>query len=156
LLTPPAFTLPEPVGRWVRDRHQAVLITIRSDGAPQSSNVVFAADGERFLVSVTADRAKTVNLRRDPRAVLHVLGPAFGSYASIRVAADVGAPSGAPGDAVGVRLLEVYERITGAAHPDPEEFYRAMVDERRLLLTLTPVASTGWGLPSGSAVATSR
>jgi PPOX class probable F420-dependent enzyme len=139
--------LPERIGRWVRDRHQAVLVTLRSDGCPQSSNVVFAFDDGQFRVSVTTDRAKTRNLRRDSRAALHILGPAFGSYASIRVAAAVGPQSCAPGDAVGVRLLEVYERITGAPHRDPEEFFRAMVDERRLLLTLRPVSLTGWGLP---------
>jgi PPOX class probable F420-dependent enzyme len=141
------FVLPEPVRRWIRDRRQAILITIRSDGSPQSSNVVFASDGGRFLVSVTADRAKTTNLRRDPRAVLHVPVPTFGSYAAVRVAAEVGARSCAPGDAVGVQLLDVYQRIAAAPHPDPEEFFRAMVDERRLLLTLTAVSYVGWGLP---------
>jgi hypothetical protein len=41
----------------------------------------------------------------------------------------------------------VYEQIAGAAHRDPEAFFRAMVDERRLLLTLSPVSFTGWGPP---------
>ncbi|MBO3750014.1 PPOX class F420-dependent oxidoreductase [Streptosporangiaceae bacterium NEAU-GS5] len=139
--------MPERIGRWVGDRHQAVLITLRSDGSPQSSNVLFAFDGGRFRVSVTADRAKTRNLRRDTRAVLHILGTEFGSYISIGVVAAVGPQSMAPGDAAGVQLLDVYERIRGTPHPDPDEFFRAMVDERRLLLTLSPVSSTSWGLP---------
>jgi PPOX class probable F420-dependent enzyme len=93
--------LPAPIRRWVRDRHQAVLITVRSDGSPQSSDVVVAFDGARFRVSVTADRAKTRNVRRDRRAVLHILGPVFGSYASVRAVASVGAQSFTPGDPVG-------------------------------------------------------
>lgn len=138
--------LPEPIRRWARSRHQAVLITVRADGSPQSSNVACTFDGDVFRVSVTDDRAKTRNLRRDPRGVLHILGSAFGSYASVSVTATVGPLSRTPGDQAGVELLEVYEQIAGA-HPDHREFYQAMVDERRLLLVLRPVAFSGWGLP---------
>ena len=138
--------LPEPIRRWARSRHQAVLITIRSDGSPQSSNVAFTFDGDVFRVSVTDDRAKTRNLRRDPRGVLHILGSAFGSYASVSVTAALGPLSRTPGDQAGVELLQAYEQIAGA-HPDRREFFQAMVDERRLLLILRPVAFSGWGLP---------
>ena len=49
-----------------------VLVTLRRDGRPQTSNVVYAVRGSQVLVSVTEDRAKTRNLRRAPRADLHV------------------------------------------------------------------------------------
>ena len=118
------------------DRHQAVLVTLRRDGSPQSSNVVFAfADGVA-RVSVTADRAKTRNLQRDPRAVLHVLGDDFWSYGAFPATASFSDVTTEPGDEVGRELLEVYEAITGAPHPDPDEFFAAMVEERRLVLRL--------------------
>lgn len=37
-----------------------------------------------------------------------------------------------------------YEGARGEPHPDPREFYAAMVAERRLLLTLHPLSATGW------------
>jgi PPOX class probable F420-dependent enzyme len=49
---------------------QGILITLKQDGRPQSSVVGHAFDpATRTLrISVTDDRAKTRNLRRDPRA----------------------------------------------------------------------------------------
>ena len=55
--------------------HVGVLATLKRDGRPQLSNVGYVfADGV-IRVSVTDGRAKTANLRRDPRATFHVSGP---------------------------------------------------------------------------------
>jgi PPOX class probable F420-dependent enzyme len=132
---------------WLADRHHGVLVTLRSDRSPQSSNVAFAVEEGVALVSVTDDRAKTRNLRRDPRGVLHVTGDSFWVYASVRVTADVGPVSAAPGDAVGRELLRLYERISGTAHPDQQEFFEAMVAEKRLVLRLELLSAVGQGLP---------
>ena len=69
---------------------------------------------------MTDDRAKTRNLRRDPRGVLHVLGDSFWGYASIAVRAAPGEVTTEPGDASGQALLRLYEQISGGPHPDPE------------------------------------
>jgi PPOX class probable F420-dependent enzyme len=132
---------------WLAERHQAVLVTLRADGSPQSSNLSYALVDGLAKVSLTEDRAKTRNLRRDPRAVLHVLGDSFWQYQSVRATAELSPVTTTPGDAVGRELLEVYEAIAGQPHPDPQEFFQAMVDERRLVLTLTPISSVGFGLP---------
>ncbi len=131
---------------WLIGRTRAVLITTRADGSPQSSNVLAAFDGTAFRVSVTADRAKTRNLARDPRAVVHVLGDDFWAYASASCEATLGAVTTAPGDDAGRALLETYEAIRGERHDNPDEFFAAMVGERRLVLTLTPhrVVGSGW------------
>ena len=131
---------------WLTGRTRVVLITIRADGSPQSSNVLAAFDGTSYRVSVTADRAKTRNLARDPRAVVHVVGDDFWSFASVSCRATLGAVTTTPGDEAGRALLETYEAITGERHADPDEFFAAMVDERRLVLTLTPtgVVGSGW------------
>ena len=125
-----------------------VLATIKSDGRPQVSNVGYSYDPESQLirVSVTADRAKTRNLARDPRAVVHVVGDDFWSYASVSCHATLGEVTTTPGDEAGRALLETYEAITGERHADPDEFFAAMVDEHRLVLTLTAtgVAGSGW------------
>lgn len=130
---------------WLRTRHQVVLVTLRSDGSPQSSNVAADFDGTAFRVSVTDGRAKTRNLRRDPRAVVHVLGPNFWSYASVACTAELGPITTSPGDAAGRELLDLYNRLSPTAHPDADEFFRAMVDEQRLVLTLRADSITGQG-----------
>ncbi len=45
-----------------------VLVTLLRNGRPQTSNVVYAVRDGKVRVSLTQDRAKTWNLRRDPRA----------------------------------------------------------------------------------------
>jgi len=127
---------------WLAGRHQAVLVTLRADGSPQTSNVAFAVLDGVAKVSVTDGRAKTANLRRDPRAVLHVLGDSFWQYASVRVTAELTPVSTVAGDEVGQELLQVYEAASGSTHPDPAEFFEAMVTDKRLVLRLTPISAT--------------
>jgi PPOX class probable F420-dependent enzyme len=131
---------------WLAGRHQAVLVTLRKDGSPQTANVMYALLDGLACVSVTADRAKTHNLRRDPRAVLHVLGDSFWQYASVTVTAELTDVSREPGDAVGQELLRVYESASGGPHPDPDDFFRSMVDDRRLVLRLRPESAAVMGL----------
>lgn len=131
---------------WLAPRHQAVLITLRADGSAQSSNVVTAFDGDVFRVSVTAGRAKTRNLARDPRAVVHVLGDNFWGYASVRCSAHLGQVSAQAGDGPGQDLLRLYDDISSAPHPNPQEFFDSQVAEQRLLLSLTAesISGAGW------------
>jgi PPOX class probable F420-dependent enzyme len=131
---------------WLKGRTRVVLVTLRADGSPQSSNVLAAFDGTAFRVSVTADRAKTRNLARDPRAIVHVVGDDFWSYASVSCTASLGEITATPGDEAGRALLETYEAITGETHGDPDDFFAAMVAEHRLVLTLVPtgVVGSGW------------
>ncbi len=69
----------------VAARHQGVLATVKKDGRPQLSNVLYAWDPEEGVarVSVTADRAKTRNAARDPRVSLHVSAEDFAGYAVV-------------------------------------------------------------------------
>jgi PPOX class probable F420-dependent enzyme len=56
------------------DGRSGVLVTLKRDGRPQLSNVShhYYPDERVVRISVTDDRAKTRNLRRDPRASYHV------------------------------------------------------------------------------------
>jgi PPOX class probable F420-dependent enzyme len=131
---------------WLKKHHTAVLVTIRRDGSPQTSNVAIGFNGTEAHVSVTAERAKTRNLQRDPRGVLHVLGDNFGQYASLAVDAVVGPVSVEPGDQAGIDLLALYESVSAKPHPDPDEFFAAMVTDHRLLLRLIPRSGRVWGI----------
>jgi PPOX class probable F420-dependent enzyme len=59
---------------FVRTRHRLILLTTRADGRPQLSPVSGGVDAEgRIVISTYPDRAKAVNLRRDPAASVMVL-----------------------------------------------------------------------------------
>src|SRR5579872_3352642 len=66
---------------FVQERDRGVLVALRRDGRPQLSNILYVAGaGHTVRVSVTDDRMKTRNLRRDPRASLYVTRDDFYAY----------------------------------------------------------------------------
>jgi PPOX class probable F420-dependent enzyme len=124
---------------FLAERHWGVLATIKtSDGRPQLSNVGYALVDGRIRVSVTADRAKTANARRDPRVSLHVTSDDFWTYVVAEGDAELSPVARTPGDDTTVALLRLYEAVSGDAHPDPDEFHQAMVSEGRLELSFRP------------------
>lgn len=120
----------------------ATLITLRKDGRAQSSDIVFAVDGNVIKISVTHDRAKTRNLLRDNRAVFHLSDPGSWSYLSIDVRADVSPVATAADDSTVDQLVEVYRAVAGE-HDDWDDFRASMVSEGRCVITLTPQSVTG-------------
>lgn len=128
---------PDEARSFLAERHAGVLVTLKRDGRPQLSNVVYALLGGRVRVSVTDGRAKVANLRRDPRVSLHVTSDDFWRYVVVEGQAALSPVATRPGDETCRRLLELYEHVRGA-HPDPAEFHDAMVAERRLELSFAP------------------
>ena len=128
---------------WAAEHRLGVLITIRSDGRPQSSDIVYTVSDGAFVISVTAGRAKTANLRRDPRAVLHISDEKAWSYVSLDGTVELSPTTTSPGDATSDALVDYYERVAGGPHPDWDEYRRAMIDERRLIARFTPTSAAG-------------
>lgn len=122
-----------------------VLVTLKRDGRPQLSNVGYLYDpaARSVLISLTDARAKTRNLRRDPRASFYVTTPDFGAYVVGEGDAELGPVTQAPDDAVADQLVEHYRALRGE-HPDWAEFRAAMVAEKRLLLKVTLTHAYGW------------
>jgi len=122
------------------------LATIKQDGWPQLSNVSYHYDraNRTIRVSVTDGRAKTKNLRRDPRASFHVTGSDGWSYAVAEGTVTLSDVTREPGDAASDELVDVFRHIAGE-HPDWQEYRQAMIDERRLVLRL-PVTRV-YGMP---------
>lgn len=123
-------------------RRNAVLTTLRSDGRPQQSVVFFGADGARFTVSVTDDRAKTRNLRRDPRAAIYIAGDDPFTWVSLDGTVELSPVAASPDDQVVDRLVEYY-RLGNGEHEDWDAYRRAMVDDRRLVATFVATSATG-------------
>jgi PPOX class probable F420-dependent enzyme len=120
----------------------AVLITLRRDGRAQSSDIVYVVEGDTIRISVTDDRAKTRNLRRDNRAVLHFTDPASWSYLSIDALAEVSPVAASPDDATVDALVDLYRGIAGD-HDDWDAYRAAMVADGRCIVTLHPQSVTG-------------
>ena len=128
---------------WVAEKTHGILITIRRDGRAQSSDISFTLKDGKCCISATASRAKTRNLLRDDRAVLHVTSPKTWSYISFDGTVEVTSPAQSKNDEVNQELAEIYQRILGEEHPNWEEFQQAMINDGRLVLRFVPQSAVG-------------
>jgi PPOX class probable F420-dependent enzyme len=123
---------------FIRPRHHMVLTTFRADGSLQSSPVTGGVDEEgRIVISSYPRRAKSANVRREPRASVVVLSDEFnGAYVQVDGDAEVIALPEA------VEPLVDYFRAISGEHPNWDEYRQAMVDQGKCLIRVTP---THWG-----------
>lgn len=117
------------------DHRRGVLLTIKANGLPHASNILYATIDGAVHISVTDDRVKTRNARRDPRGALHVASDDFWGWVVLEGALRLTEVTTDPEDATARTLRQVYEAIAGP-HPDWDEFNQAMIAERRLVLSI--------------------
>ena len=128
---------------FARTTRESVLVTIRGNGRPQLSNVWHhVGDDGRIRVSIMASRAKYTNLAREPWAAFHVTRPDFNAYVVIEGEVALTPVVAAPDDATADALVAHYRTIAGE-HDDWADFRRAQVDQRRVLVSLTPTRAYG-------------
>jgi PPOX class probable F420-dependent enzyme len=133
---------------FVRARKQGVLTTIRANGRPQLSNIMYVpGDGNTLHISITDTRAKTVNMRRDPRVSLYVLGDNFYQYVVLEAQAELTPVAADPHDDTVDQLVAYYKTGNGE-HPDWDEYRATMVADGRLILTLHPERAYGMVMAS--------
>ena len=136
---------PDQAARIVRAREfvaansRGVLTTYRRDGQAQMSPVTVGIDAEgRVAISVTEDRAKTKNARRDPRVALCVfLDGFYGPWVQVEGLAEF-----ADGPDRIDALVDYYRTLSGE-HPDWGEYRAAMVRDRRVLLRFAILRAAG-------------
>src|SRR6476661_8100334 len=121
----------------IAGQRQGVLVTLRKDGWPQLSNVNYAwyPEEQTIRVSTTDDRAKTGNMRRDPRVSFHVTSGDFWSYVVVDGHAELSEVARDPHDAAVEELVDLYRAVQGD-HPDWDDYRAAMVRDRRLVVRL--------------------
>jgi PPOX class probable F420-dependent enzyme len=131
--------------RFLAERHRAILVTTRDDGAPQLSPVTAGVDAAgRVVVSTYPSRAKVANLRRRPDAHALFLSDDWdGPWVQVSGAAEV---LDLP-DAI-EPLVDYYRSIAGE-HPDWDEYRHAMRRQGKCLVRLTidrwgPLATGGF------------
>jgi PPOX class probable F420-dependent enzyme len=132
----------------VASQHLGTLATLKRDGRPQLSNVSYTYDDSTGLVrmSLTGDRAKVKNLRRDPRASMLVQTQGGWIYGVVEGDMELSDVTTDPHDAAAEELVDVYRAVAGKEHPDWDEYRAAMIEQGRLVATLT--VTHGYGLPS--------
>ena len=125
---------------FVRTRHHLVLATTRADGRPQLSPVTGGVDAAgRIVIATYPDRAKAVNLRRNPAASVMVLSEEWNdAWVQVDGTAEV---LDMPSEEALEGLVEYFRCISGE-HPDWDEYRDAMRRQQKSLLRITP---TSWG-----------
>ena len=114
-----------------------VLATIKKNGLPQLSPITpyYDQEASTIYVSMTEGRAKTANLRRDPRAALEVTSGDGWSWATAEGTVTLIGPGTDP-DGPEVQALVDYYRAAAGEHPDWAEYRAVMVADRRVLMAL--------------------
>ena len=125
---------------FARTRHHLTLVTTRRDGRPQLSPVTGGVDeAGRIVISTYPDRAKAVNLRRNPAVSVLVHSDEWnGPWVQVDGTAEVlDMPSAEAEDG----LVEYFRCISGE-HPDWDDYREAM---RRQGKSLIRIAVESWG-----------
>jgi uncharacterized protein len=117
---------------YIKRNHRAVLATMKKDGRPQMSNISYLLDDDgKIKISTTNDRFKAINIKRDGRVSLLVLGENFYEYIVVEGTGTV-SEEGQLAD-----LRHLYERIAGKPHPNWEEYDQAMLNDHRVILSIS-------------------
>ncbi|MFT4127725.1 MAG: PPOX class F420-dependent oxidoreductase [Gordonia sp. (in: high G+C Gram-positive bacteria)] len=121
----------------IADTTIGVLATLKSNGLPQLSPVtaVYDRTADVIYISMTADRAKTKNLRRDPRAAIEYTSPDGYTWATAEGSVTLTGPA-TDSNGPEVDALVEYYRLGAGEHPDWAEYREVMVTDRRVLAAL--------------------
>ena len=123
-------------------RRNGVLATQKRDGRPQLSNITYGVVDGEIVISITAGRAKYVNIQRNPQASLYVTREDFWAYVVIEGDAELTAVATKTDDP-GVEALVDYYRALAGEHPDWDDYRRVMVADKRVLVRLKPTHAYG-------------
>ena len=118
---------------FIRRNHRTILATRRADGQPQMTPVLAVVDEDgTLMISSWETAVKTRNLRRDGRAWLCVLTDAFfGEWVQAEGTVEVESLPGA------MDALVRYYRTGFGEHDDWDDYRRAMVRDKRVILRVT-------------------
>jgi PPOX class probable F420-dependent enzyme len=128
---------------FIKARKNGVLTTLRANGRPQLSNIFYVSgDDDVLRISITDSRAKTANMRRDPRVSLYVPGDNFFQYVVLETAAELTPVAADPHDDT-VEQLVAYYRAGNGEHENWDDYRATMVADGRLILSLRPERAYG-------------
>ena len=125
----------EDLWRLITDGRDGIVATVNADGTPHLSNIYYLSDpaSPTIRFSTTTDRTKGRNLRRDPRAALHVSGADFLHFAVAQGGVTL-AIAREPGDAAIDELFEVHSAL--GVLSDRSGFDEEMLADHRMIVRL--------------------
>ena len=121
---------------FIRNNHQAAMITIGRDGQPKVARMGVALVEGKLWSSGTNDRVRTKRLRRDPRCTLFIFDTAF-SWLALETTVTI--LDGPESPAQSVQLFRVMQdKPTGplswfGGELEEEQFRTTMVEEGRII-----------------------
>ncbi len=130
--------LTEKVRAFVAQTHRGVITTFRRSGAAQMSIVSCGPLRNGVAFTVTEERAKLKNLRRDPRCSLLVSNESWWGFVVLEGRAQVLSADNTDAEELRLALRDTYRTASGEEHPDWDEYDQAMRDDRRSVVIVVP------------------
>ena len=130
--------LPDNVREFATQTHRGVLTTFRRNGAAQMSIISCGPYREGIAFTVTEDRAKLRNLRRDPRCSLLVSQESWWGFVVLEGRAEILSAGNTGAEELRLALRETYRAASGEEHPNWDEYDQAMRDDRRSVIIVVP------------------
>ena len=130
--------LSDSVRTFLGQTHRGVLTTFRRNGAAQMSIVSCGPYRDGVAFTTTADRAKLVNLHRDPRCSLLVSNESWWGFVVLEGSAEIVSTDNASPEEYRDVLRDVYRTASGEEHPNWEEYDAAMMADRRSAVIVVP------------------
>ncbi len=130
--------IPERIKQFASETHRGVLTTFRRNGAAQMSIISCGPMRDGIAFTVTEDRVKLKNLRRDPRCSLMVSRESWWGFVVLEGRAQIISADNTGPEELRLALREAYTAASGEDHPDWAEYDQAMRDDRRSVIIVVP------------------
>ena len=130
--------LSEKAMKFLSENRNGVLTTFRRNGAAQMSIVTCGLYGSGVAFTTTDDRAKLLNMKRDPRCSLLVSKSEWWGFIVLEGHAEIMSPEDTDADKLRLALRDVFRVAAGADHPDWDEYDRAMIEQVRSVVIVVP------------------
>ncbi len=130
--------LSDQVREFLGQTHRGVITTFRRDGGAQMSIVSCGPYREGVAFTTTADRAKLLNLRRNPKCSLLVSQEDWWGYVVLEGSAEIVSAENTSPEEYRDVLRDVYRTASGEEHPNWEEYDAAMLEDRRSAVIVVP------------------
>ena len=127
----------DKVREFLEDHHDAVQTTVKKDGTPHVARIGIGLVDGKLWSSATQDRARTKNLRRDPRSTLMVMGDNRWEWMGLETRVTILEGPDAP-----QLNLKLY-RVLAGEPDDLDEYLEAMVKEKRIIYEFEVLRSYG-------------
>ena len=129
--------LTEKTRQFAGENNKGVVTTFRGNGAAQMSIVVCTPLGDGVAFTTTEDRAKLMNLRRDPRCSMLISKDDWWGFIVLEGRAEIIDQAGTPRHEFLSACRQVYRQISGE-HDNWNEYDQSMIDDLRVVVTVIP------------------